>query len=189
MNMTELAVEKSPRSIETETAVASSTATESLPCSSAFSPSWIYFSERTIAIAVVTGTGRNSFDAVRRSTAIASLSSNSRFSVTGSVLRDKLHRLRCGKRKRRQRIYHCGALCAVAYDRVAGAVVHLHLVNAVHTAHVIFQHISLVQRHPRAFEMHTQPPARLMDYFAFHNSLPLAGGCRKAQVPPAAAAV
>ena len=65
--MTELAVEKSPRSIETETAVASSTATESLPCSSAFSPSWIYFSERTIAIAVVTGTGRNSFDAVRRS--------------------------------------------------------------------------------------------------------------------------
>ena len=79
MNMTELAVEKSPRSIETETAVASSTATESLPCSSAFSPSWIYFSERTIAIAV-TGTGRNSFDAVRRSTAIASLSSNSRFS-------------------------------------------------------------------------------------------------------------
>ena len=107
--------------------------------------------------------------------------------LTGSVLRDKLHRLRCGKRKRRQRIYHCGALCAVAYDRVAGAVVHLHLVNAVHTAHVIFQHISLVQRHPRAFEMHTQPPARLMDYFAFHNSLPLA--CRKAQVPPAAAAV
>ena len=80
MNMTELAVEKSPRSTETETAVASSTATESLPCSSAFSPSWIYFSERTIAIAVVTGTGRNSFDAVRRSTAIASLSSNSRFS-------------------------------------------------------------------------------------------------------------
>ena len=39
MNMTELAVEKSPRSTETETAVASSTATESLPCSSAFSPS------------------------------------------------------------------------------------------------------------------------------------------------------
>lgn len=45
MNITELAVEKSPRTIDTVTAVASSTATESLPCSSAERPSRIYLIE------------------------------------------------------------------------------------------------------------------------------------------------
>ena len=45
MNITELAVGKSPRTIETVTAVASSTATESLPCSSAVRPSRIYLTE------------------------------------------------------------------------------------------------------------------------------------------------
>ena len=39
MNMTEPAVEKSPRSRDTVTAVASSTATDSLPCHRAFRPS------------------------------------------------------------------------------------------------------------------------------------------------------
>ena len=45
MNITELAVEKSPRTIDTVTAVASSTATESLPCSSASIPSRMYLIE------------------------------------------------------------------------------------------------------------------------------------------------
>ena len=41
MNMTEPAVEKSPRRMDTVTAVASSTATDSLPCHKAFRPSLI----------------------------------------------------------------------------------------------------------------------------------------------------
>ena len=55
MNMTEPAVLKSPRSIETVTAVASSTATESLPCQRALSPSLMYLTERNNAMAVVMG--------------------------------------------------------------------------------------------------------------------------------------
>ena len=41
MNMTEPAVAKSPRTIETVTAVASSTATVSFPCQSADRPSFM----------------------------------------------------------------------------------------------------------------------------------------------------
>ena len=81
MNITEPAVAKSPRNIDTETAAASNTATDSLPCHSAESPSRIYFTERNTASAVVMGTGRNSLEIHRRMTAIASLSSNSRFSA------------------------------------------------------------------------------------------------------------
>lgn len=79
MNMTDPAVEKSPRAMDTVTAVASSTATDSLPCHSAFSPSLMYFTERRIDSAVVMGTGRNSLEMHRRMTVMASLSSNSRF--------------------------------------------------------------------------------------------------------------
>ena len=81
MNITEPAVAKSPRTIETVTAVASSTATESFPCQRAFSPSLIYFTERNSVIAVATGTGRNSRLNMRRQTVKTSLSSNSRFSA------------------------------------------------------------------------------------------------------------
>ena len=81
MNITEPAVAKSPRAMDTVTAVASSTATDSLPCHSAESPSRMYFTERNTASAVVMGTGRNSLEIHRRMTAIASLSSNSRFSA------------------------------------------------------------------------------------------------------------
>ena len=81
MNITELAVEKSPRTIDTVTAVASSTATDSLPCHSAEIPSLMYFTERSSASAVVMGAGRNSLEMHRRITATASLSSNSRFSA------------------------------------------------------------------------------------------------------------
>ena len=79
MNMTEPAVEKSPRTMDTVTAVASSTATDSLPCHSAFRPSLIYFTERITASAEVTGKGRNSLEMHRRTTVMTSLSSNSRF--------------------------------------------------------------------------------------------------------------
>ena len=72
---------KSPRAMDTVTAVASSTATDSLPCHSAESPSRMYFAERSSANAVVMGAGRNSLEMHRRMTAIASLSSNSRFSA------------------------------------------------------------------------------------------------------------
>ena len=72
-------MEKSPRTIETVTAVASSTATESLPCHRAVSPSRMYFTERYRAMAVVMGAGRNSLEKIRRITVMASLSSNSRF--------------------------------------------------------------------------------------------------------------
>ena len=81
MNITEPAVAKSPRAMDTVTAVASSTATDSLPCHSAESPSRMYFTERSSASAVVMGAGRNSLEMHRRMTAIASLSSNSRFSA------------------------------------------------------------------------------------------------------------
>ena len=81
MNITEPAVAKSPRTIETVTAVASSTATESFPCQRAFSPSLMYFTERNSVIAVATGTGRNSRLNMRRQTVKTSLSSNSRFSA------------------------------------------------------------------------------------------------------------
>jgi len=81
MNMTEPAVAKSPRNIDTETAAASNTATDSLPCHSAESPSRMYFTERNTASAVVMGAGRNSLEMHLRITATASLSSNSRFSA------------------------------------------------------------------------------------------------------------
>ena len=81
MNITEPAVAKSPRAMDTVTAVASSTATESCPRSSAEIPSRMYFTERNSASAVVMGAGRNSLEMHRRMTAIASLSSNSRFSA------------------------------------------------------------------------------------------------------------
>ena len=81
MNITEPAVAKSPRAMDTVTAVASSTATESCPRSSAEIPSRRYFTERRSASAGVMGAGRNSLEIHRRITAIASLSSNSRFSA------------------------------------------------------------------------------------------------------------
>ena len=81
MNITELAVGKSPRTIDTVTAVASSTATESLPCSSAEMPSRMYLIEWQMASAVVTGSGKKSFEITRRITVHESLSSNSRLSA------------------------------------------------------------------------------------------------------------
>ena len=81
MNMTEPAVSKSPRTIETVTAVASSTATDSLPCSRALSPARMYLTERNSAMAVCTGTGRNSRENARRQTVKTSLSSYSRLSA------------------------------------------------------------------------------------------------------------
>ena len=81
MNMTEPAVSKSPRTIETVTAVASSTATESLPCSRALSPARMYLTERNSAMAICTGTGRNSRENARRQTVKTSLSSYSRLSA------------------------------------------------------------------------------------------------------------
>ena len=83
MNITEPAVSKSPRTIETVTAVASSTATESFPCSSALRPSLIYLTERTIAMTARTESGRNNLENARRRTVMASLSSNSRLSSRG----------------------------------------------------------------------------------------------------------
>ena len=79
--MTEPAVAKSPRTIDTVTAVASSTATDSFRCHRARSPSLMYFAERITASADVTGAGRNRLEAQRRITVRASLSSNSRFKV------------------------------------------------------------------------------------------------------------
>ena len=79
MNITEPAVAKSPRTMDTVTAAASSTATDSLPCSSAWQPSLMYLTERKREMAVVTGTGRNKREIHRRMTVTASLSSNSRF--------------------------------------------------------------------------------------------------------------
>ena len=81
MNMTEPAVLKSPRTIETVTAVASSTATDSLPCSRAHRPSRMYLTDRTSAMADRTGSGRNSRENARRATVKTSLSSYSRFSA------------------------------------------------------------------------------------------------------------
>ncbi len=81
MNMTEPAVAKSPRAMDTVTAVASSTATDSLPCHSAESPSQMYFTERNTASAVMIGAGRNSLEMHLRITATANLSSNSRLSA------------------------------------------------------------------------------------------------------------
>ena len=83
MNMTEPAVSKSPRTIETVTAVASRTATESFPQSSALSPSRIYLTERKAEMTARTGSGRNSLENVRRRTVMASLSSYSRFRARG----------------------------------------------------------------------------------------------------------
>ena len=79
MSMTEPAVAKSPRTIDTVTAVASSTATDSFQCHRARSPSLMYFAERITASADVTGAGRNRLEAPRRITVRVSLSSNSRF--------------------------------------------------------------------------------------------------------------
>ena len=77
--MTEPAVSKSPRTMDTVTAVASSTATDSFPCSRAFSPSLIYFTDLIREMIMVTGAGKNSRETIRHMTAEASLSSNSRF--------------------------------------------------------------------------------------------------------------
>ena len=81
MNMTEPAVWKSPRTIETVTAVASSTATDSLPRSSADRPWRMYLTERMSASAVVMGAGRNRRETMRRQTVKTSLSSYSRLSA------------------------------------------------------------------------------------------------------------
>ena len=79
MNMTDPAVLKSPRTMETVTAVASSTATLSLPWSRADRPSLMYFRDFTAAMAAVTGRGRKSLEKARRQTVMVSFSSNSRF--------------------------------------------------------------------------------------------------------------
>ena len=79
MNITDPAVAKSPRAMDTVTAVASSTATDRRPCHRAESPSRMYFTDRMTASAVVTGAGRNSREMIRRATVMVSLSSNSRF--------------------------------------------------------------------------------------------------------------
>ena len=81
MNMTEPAVAKSPRTIDTVTAVASSTATDSFQCHRARSPSLMYFAERMMASIMRMGAGKNILAMARRSTVKTSLSSNSRFSA------------------------------------------------------------------------------------------------------------
>ena len=81
INMTEPAVLKSPRTIDTVTAVPSNTATDKFPCKSAERPSLMYFNERTTASAEVIDTGRNKLDIHLRITVTPSLSSNSRLSA------------------------------------------------------------------------------------------------------------
>ena len=81
MNITDDAVSKSPRTSETVTAVASSTATESFLCQSDFSPSPIYLTDRVMASAAATGAGKNSLASTRRASVSTSLSSKSRFSA------------------------------------------------------------------------------------------------------------
>ena len=73
-NIIEPAVSKSPRSIETVIAVASSTGTCILPCSRQRSPAPIYFAERMTDSAVRSGVGKKSFVIPRRNTAKNSLS-------------------------------------------------------------------------------------------------------------------
>ena len=60
MNMTEPAVAKSPRTMDTVTAVASSTDTVKRPWSRDVRPALIYLAERKMAMAVRMGEGRNS---------------------------------------------------------------------------------------------------------------------------------
>ena len=80
MNMTELAVSKSPRIMDTVTAVASSTETARRPWSREVSPALMYLMERKMAMNVRMDMGRNSLLPARRRTVNTSLSSNSRFS-------------------------------------------------------------------------------------------------------------
>ena len=83
MNITEPAVEKSPRIRETVTAAASRTDTVSLPCHRAFKPLWIYLTARMAESTVRTGMGKNSLTAKRRKTVDISVSSKSRLSARG----------------------------------------------------------------------------------------------------------
>ena len=80
INITDAAVLKSRRRSDTVTAVASSTATDSLPLRSAFSPCFIYFHDFITAMNALIGAGINVFDINRATTVITSLSSNSRLS-------------------------------------------------------------------------------------------------------------
>ena len=80
MNITELAVSKSPRTMDTVTAVASRTDTARRPWSKEVSPARMYLTERNTAINVRMDIGRNSLLPARRRTVNTSLSSNSRFS-------------------------------------------------------------------------------------------------------------
>ena len=83
MNMTLPAVPKSPRRRDTVTAVASRTATVSLPFASAARPARMYRNDLHTARNARMGYGRNALDSVRRSTTPTSLSSNSRLSARG----------------------------------------------------------------------------------------------------------
>lgn len=83
LNITLPAVEKSPRRIDTATAVASRTATVSLPFASAASPARIYRNDLHTAISARRGYGRKVFVTALRSTVETSLSSNSRLSARG----------------------------------------------------------------------------------------------------------
>lgn len=82
-NMTEPAVEKSPRIRETVTAAASRTDTVSFPCQSAFRPLPMYFMARIAESTARTGIGKNSLTAKRRKTVEMSVSSKSRLSARG----------------------------------------------------------------------------------------------------------
>ena len=80
MNITDAAVLKSPLKSDTVTAVASSTATDSLPLRSALSPCFIYFHDLITVMNALIGAGINVFEMKRATTVITSLSSNSRLS-------------------------------------------------------------------------------------------------------------
>ena len=80
-NMTLPAVLKSPRSIETVIAAASSTSTSSLPCSRHCSPLRRYFSALRNETSRRNGSGRMNLCSTRRMIADSSFSSYSRFST------------------------------------------------------------------------------------------------------------
>ena len=131
MNITELAVEKSPRTIETVTAVASSTATESLPCSSALIPSRMYLIEWQTASAVVSGRGKKSLENHAADDRPGELVLKLAVQCAGGVVRHEVHGLGLVKGKCGQCPDERGAVRAVGDHGVLRAVKDRDLSHAV----------------------------------------------------------
>lgn len=139
MNMTEPAVSKSPRTIETVTAVASRTATESFPQSSALSPSRIYLTERKAEMTARTGSGRKSLENVRRRTVMASLSSYSRFRARGVCAGTRSIASAFWNENAAKRAKNGCAVFLEADHRVTRAVKDLNIQNARNIFQIILQ--------------------------------------------------